>query len=30
MERVFRALNKPAERLDRRNQRNVAKRKWTT
>ena len=30
LERLFKATNKPAQRLDRRNQRNVAKRKWTT
>jgi ribosome-associated heat shock protein Hsp15 len=30
LERLFRATQKPAQRLDRRNQRNVAKRKWTT
>lgn len=30
LERLFRATNRPAERLDRRKQRNVAKRKWTT
>ena len=30
LERVFRAINKPVKRLDRRNQRDVAKRKWTT
>ncbi|HUE87744.1 MAG TPA: S4 domain-containing protein [Vicinamibacterales bacterium] len=28
--RLFRAVQKPAQRLDRRTQRNVAKRKWTT
>ena len=30
LERLFRATQKPAQRLDRRNQRSVAKRKWTT
>jgi ribosome-associated heat shock protein Hsp15 len=30
LERLFRATNKPAQRLDRRKQRNVAKRKFTT
>ena len=30
LERLFRATNKPTGRLDRRKQRNVAKRKWTT
>ena len=30
LERLFTATTKPAQRLDRRNQRNVAKRKWTT
>lgn len=30
LERLFRATQKPPQRLDRRNQRNVAKRKWTT
>ena len=30
LERLFHATNKPAKRLDRRNQRDVAKRKWTT
>ena len=30
IERLFRATQKPAQRLDRRNQRDVAKRKWTT
>lgn len=28
--RLFQATQKPAQRLDRRTQRNVAKRKWTT
>ena len=30
LERLFRATQKPAKRLDRREQRGVAKRKWTT
>ena len=30
LERLFRATQRPAQRLDRRNQRHVAKRKWTT
>jgi ribosome-associated heat shock protein Hsp15 len=30
LERLFKATSKPAQRLDRRNQRDVAKRKWTT
>ena len=30
LERLFRATQKPPQRLDRRTQRNVAKRKWTT
>ena len=30
LERLFRASNKPAQRLDRRKQRTFAKRKWTT
>jgi ribosome-associated heat shock protein Hsp15 len=30
LERLFRATQKPAQRLDRRTQRHVAKRKWTT
>jgi ribosome-associated heat shock protein Hsp15 len=30
LERLFRATQKPAGRLDRRTQRDVAKRKWTT
>lgn len=30
MERLFRATTRPAPRLDRRNRRAVAKRKWTT
>lgn len=30
LERLFRATQKPAQRLERRNQRQVAKRKWTT
>jgi ribosome-associated heat shock protein Hsp15 len=30
LERLFRATHKPAQRLDRRSQRGVAKRKWTT
>jgi ribosome-associated heat shock protein Hsp15 len=30
IERLVRATQKPATRLDRRTQRNVAKRKWTT
>jgi hypothetical protein len=30
LERLFRATHKPAPRLDRRTQRDVAKRKWTT
>ena len=30
LERLFRATNKPVQRLDRRGQRGVAKRKWTT
>lgn len=30
LERLFKATQKPAQRLDRRNQRDVAKRKWTT
>lgn len=30
LERLFKATSAPAGRLDRRNQRNVAKRKWTT
>jgi ribosome-associated heat shock protein Hsp15 len=30
LERLFRATQKPAQRLDRRSQRGVAKRKWTT
>ena len=30
LERLFRATNKPPQRLDRRKQRDVAKRKWTT
>lgn len=30
LERLFRATHKPAGRLDRRNQRTIAKRKWTT
>jgi ribosome-associated heat shock protein Hsp15 len=30
LERLFRATQKPPKRLDRRNQRDVAKRKWTT
>ena len=30
LERLFRATRKPAQRLDRRTQRHVAKRKWTT
>jgi ribosome-associated heat shock protein Hsp15 len=30
LERLFRATQKPPQRLDRRGQRNVAKRKWTT
>jgi ribosome-associated heat shock protein Hsp15 len=28
--RLFHAIQKPPQRLDRRNQRSVAKRKWTT
>ena len=30
LERLFRATQKPPQRLDRRTQRHVAKRKWTT
>jgi ribosome-associated heat shock protein Hsp15 len=30
VERLFRAVQKPPQRLDRRTQRDVAKRKWTT
>jgi ribosome-associated heat shock protein Hsp15 len=30
LERLFRATHKPPQRPDRRSQRNVAKRKWTT
>jgi ribosome-associated heat shock protein Hsp15 len=30
LERLFRATQKPVSRLDRRTQRHVAKRKWTT
>jgi ribosome-associated heat shock protein Hsp15 len=30
LERLFRASQKPAARLDRRSQRGVAKKKWTT
>jgi ribosome-associated heat shock protein Hsp15 len=30
LERLFRATHKPVQRLDRRSQRTVAKRKWTT
>jgi ribosome-associated heat shock protein Hsp15 len=30
LERLFRATTKPPQRLDRRTQRHVAKRKWTT
>jgi ribosome-associated heat shock protein Hsp15 len=30
LERLFRATQKPPQRLDRRTQRDVAKRKWTT
>ena len=30
LERLFRATQKPAQRLDRRSQRGVARRKWTT
>jgi ribosome-associated heat shock protein Hsp15 len=30
LERLFRATQKPVQRLDRRTQRHVAKRKWTT
>lgn len=30
LERLFRATQKPPQRLDRRTQRTVAKRKWTT
>src|SRR5262245_7715069 len=30
LEKLFRAVHKPAPRLDRRGQRDVAKRKWTT
>jgi ribosome-associated heat shock protein Hsp15 len=30
LERLFRATQKPAQRLDRRTQRHLARRKWTT
>jgi ribosome-associated heat shock protein Hsp15 len=30
LEKLFRATQRPAQRLDRRTQRDVAKRKWTT
>jgi ribosome-associated heat shock protein Hsp15 len=30
LERIFRATQRPAQRLDRRDQQKVAKRKWTT
>ena len=30
LERLFRATNKPPQRLERRKQRDIAKRKWTT
>lgn len=30
MERLYRAVTKPAGRLDRRDQKNAARRKWTT